>query len=252
MIRPHRCLSCGACLKACPQKAAALGSNGKSHSDKKCIVCGACAEICPSGARELIGREASADILIREIERDLPFFEQSGGGVTFGGGEPLAQPGFLRHLLEGCRKAGIRTAVDTCGNAETEVLLRLAPLIDLFLYDLKIMDGQKHSKHTGRSNSPILENLRRLAPLHSNILIRFPLIPGINDDARNLDQAAKFIASIGLDRLEILPYHSLGEDKASFLNQKRQPRKPVAPTIEQLESVLRSFRDQKITANVGR
>ncbi|MHB8926649.1 MAG: glycyl-radical enzyme activating protein [Bacillota bacterium] len=148
------------------------------------------------------------------MERDTVFFDESGGGVTFSGGEPLMQPAFLTRLLEEGRARGLKTAVDTTGFAPTETLLDLAPLVDLFLYDLKVMDERKHLAYTGQSNARILENLAALAGRHSNIAVRVPVIPGVNDDEENATRMGEFLASLkGVRSVSLLPYHRAGVDK---------------------------------------
>jgi len=159
------------------------------------------------------------------VLRDSVFFEESQGGVTFSGGEPLMQFAFLKALLEACRICGIRTAVDTCGQARTHDLLEIAPLTDLFLFDLKLMDDQAHQRYTGCSNQLILENLRELGRVHSFIWLRVPLVAGINDSPAQLEAAARFAASVpGVRLVNVLPFHRIGAQKLQGLGRD-EPKK---------------------------
>lgn len=219
MFYPERCIGCGDCAGVCPSGAllplAGAGENTVPEPGRgKCTGCGSCAAVCHAGAREIAGRKMSAVEVIRAIERDVIFYDQSAGGVTFSGGEPLMQTDFLTALLAGCREKEIHTAVDTCGFAPRDKLLQLAGLVDLFLYDLKLMDDRRHRQYTGVSNGVILDNLLELASHHDNIVIRIPVIPGINDDADNINETGRFIATLsGVRSVHILPYHRIGTQK---------------------------------------
>jgi pyruvate formate lyase activating enzyme len=162
----------------------------------------------------MIGRRMSVAEAMAEAIRDRAFFDESGGGVTVSGGEPLAQPAFLKALLTACRHEGIHTAVDTCGFAPLGDLLAVAPLADLFLYDLKAMDSDRHRAHTGVPNERILSNLRALGPAHRNVWLRIPVVPGVNDEPEEMEAAARFAASIpGVRQVNLLPYHATGRHK---------------------------------------
>ncbi len=211
LVVESRCISCGECRRVCPATPVDEHDAGSRGDNTRCILCGACVAACPSGARELAGRSLGVADLMVEILRDRLFYDQSGGGVTFSGGEPLMQPEFLKAVLEDCRAHGIHTAVDTCGFCAPEHLLGIAPLTDLFLYDVKFMREDEHLKYTGRSNLPILENLTELGRVHDNIWIRIPVIPGINDDDGQMKEAARFAVSVpGIRKVNLLPYHKIG------------------------------------------
>jgi pyruvate formate lyase activating enzyme len=157
---------------------------------------------------------------MEEIGRDVVFYDQSGGGVTFSGGEPLAQPAFLRALLRACKAQGLHTALDTCGYAPWEVLDDIREDVDLFLYDLKLMDDARHRRFTGVSSNPILENLQHLSWCGHRIVLRVPIIPGVNDDEENLRQMGGFAADLpSLERIDLLPYHRIGRDKYQRLGR---------------------------------
>ncbi|MCP4685297.1 MAG: glycyl-radical enzyme activating protein, partial [bacterium] len=164
---------------------------------------------------ETIGRKVTVDEVVAEVLKDEIFYDQSGGGVTISGGEPLHQPDFLQGLLKACKRHGLHTAVDTSGCAEYGVFERVREFVDLFLYDLKVMDAEDHEKYTGVSNREILANLKRLAAEGESIIVRVPLIPEISDTRANLEAVAEFLNPLkNIRSVNLLPYNKLGEDKA--------------------------------------
>lgn len=164
--------------------------------------------------RETIGREVSVEEVLREIEADTIFYDQSGGGATFSGGEPLMQADFLLALLNACEEREIHRAVDTSGYAAWATFEKILPFVNLFLYDLKLMDEAQHLEHTGVSNAPILNNLKKLSGTGVPIFLRIPLIPGVTDTEKNLGQIAEFIRPLqNIQRVDPLPYNLLSEDK---------------------------------------
>jgi pyruvate formate lyase activating enzyme len=190
--------------------------------------------------------------VMAEVLKDRPFYEESGGGVTFSGGEPLLQPRFLRSLLDACRKAAVHTAVDTCGYAAWQDLLGLAALTDLFLYDLKMMDDRRHRQYTGASNGPILENLRALGRVHRNIWIRIPIIPGLSDGPEDLEAAARFAASIpGVQQVNLLPHHETGSAKFSRLGRPYRLEGTESPSSEQMAEAAEKFRTFGLNVKIG-
>ncbi len=213
LLLQDRCICCGACLDACNHAAAILQADGPAIDREHCARCGSCAAACPTGARELQGASMDVEAVMAAIRRDVPFYDGSGGGATFSGGEPLLQPAFLAGLLERCRAEGIRAAVETCGHAPREALLRALRFSPLFLYDVKLVDTGRHRVATGASNAPILANLRELAERRADVVIRFPLVPGITDDEQNVRDVAALAASAGVTRVDVLPYHRAGVAK---------------------------------------
>ncbi len=212
----ERCIACGACVEACPQaEPDAAATGGRSLPDQaKCLRCGHCAEACVTGARRMVGWSVSAGQLLEEILRDRPFYETSGGGVTFSGGEPLMQAEFLAAALAACRRQGLHTAVDTCGYAARGTIEAVSALTDLWLYDLKTLDPEQHARATGVALAPILENLRRLDHAGARVWIRIPLIPGFNDSDQDLDAMGSFVASlVHTRRVHLLPFHRGAEEK---------------------------------------
>ncbi len=225
MFRPGRCAKCYDCLAECPLDALAKGPTGEIVVDRsKCDLCGRCAEACLSEALEIVGRDVSIPELLTEVEKDRVFYDQSGGGVTFSGGEPLLQPEFLAEALAALRARGLRTAVDTSGAAPPAVLERIASFTDLVLFDLKVLDGAKHLEMTGVDNLLILENLRRLAGGPTPVWIRIPFIPGVNDDEAAIGRTAEFLASLGsIRRVHVLPYHRGGVVKSGRIGREAPP-----------------------------
>ncbi len=215
LFRPSRCISCLRCVEACPEGAISAGKDHPDTDYRLCSACGRCVAVCPSEAREIVGREYTVPEIMEEIRRDRVFHDESGGGATFSGGEPLAQPGFVSSLLQACRDNGIHTALDTSGYAEKTVFLEAASLADLVLFDIKAMDPEIHLKLTGVYNKEILENVSALSALGgTEILIRIPLIPGLNDDAVNISQTGAYVRGLsGVSGVELLPFHPMTKEK---------------------------------------
>jgi len=252
VVVENRCAGCGECRRACPFGESAPGQGAMPAEAAQCLLCGQCAEACPTGARHIIGQRRTIAEIMEAVLRDRVFYEESGGGVTFSGGEPLTQPGFLKSLLEACRAEGLRTAVDTCGFACTEVLLEVAGLSDLVLYDLKLMDDARHRQYTGVSNGPILANLRALAQAHRNIWLRVPVIPGINDREEDWQAAAGFAAGLqGLRQVNLLPYHNLGLSKSRRRSHPESLGNAATPGPEQMERAAEYFRQCGLDVKVG-
>ena len=221
MLRPSRCIGCEACIEVCPEHAICTDENGTVVTDRElCVRCGSCTETCYAEARERIGREFSVAEVLETVERDLDFYEESGGGVTLSGGEPLMQKRFAAGVLAACREKEIHTAVDTSGAVSWKALDAVRGLTDLFLYDLKHMDREAHHATTGAGNRRILENLEKLSALGHDIVLRFAIIPGFNDSEENIRQTGEFAS--GLPRrhpVSVLPYHAAAADKYKRLNQ---------------------------------
>ncbi len=207
------CEGCGTCMEICPAGAISMAGERRPRIDKgRCIDCFSCAEACPHEAMVVWGREAGVEEIMAEVERDKPFYRNSGGGMTLSGGEPLAQPEFAAALLKAAKERGIHTALDTCGHAPWEKLKKALEGADFVLYDIKHMDPDRHRAFCGRSNGLILENARRVAESGVAMRVRVPLIPGVNDDEENLKATAAFVAGLrqqaagGLE-VDVLPYH---------------------------------------------
>ena len=244
LILENRCLGCGACRRACRFGALVDGQSVLPAHVPACVRCGACVDACPTQARQIAGLKWGVPELLDAVQRDRLFYDDSGGGVTFSGGEPLAQPEFLRAALLACRSVGLHTAVETCGLARTEDLLAIVPGADLFLYDLKLMDEAKHRQHTGMSNGLILENLLALGRAGCRIWIRVPVIPGINDSAEDLDATARFAATIpGVQRVDLLPYHRAGLQKSRRLGRTNPLANVPTPSAEAMAEAAEIFKN---------
>jgi len=194
-----------------------------------------------TGDRGTIGEEKSFAEILREIEKETIFHDQSGGGVTFSGGEPLAQPKLLGVLLDECRRMGIHTAVDTSGCVPPGIFNSIIDKPDLFLYDLKIMDESKHVKFTGVSNRNVLKNLKTLSKKRKNVIIRFPVIPGITDGEENIRAVCRFASSLKFRRIDLLPYHRTAEAKYKRLGLKNRMKGVKTPSDEHMAETERVF-----------
>jgi pyruvate formate lyase activating enzyme len=203
-----------------------------------CLVCGNCSNACSSDALSIAGKLMSEREVLEEIEKDQAFYEESGGGVTFSGGEPLMQPDFLNALLKECKERAIHTTLGTCGHARYEIIRRIRDKVDLFLYDIKTLDSRKHRKYAGVSNQQILRNLKKLAENGSQIVISFPIIPGINDDDKNVTRTAEFVGSLpNIQQVNLLPYHRGGIEKYKSLGKPYKLDKIQPPSNKKIESV---------------
>lgn len=250
MYYQERCRLCGDCIAACPHGALSR-RDGAIAVSEACEACGTCVEVCRANARLLAGRRMTVPQVIAEIEKDVIFFDESGGGVTFSGGEPLAQPQFLEVLLRACRERRIHTAIDTCGFAQRDLLLRLSALADVVLYDLKLVDTARHIACTGVSNEPIIENLRALADARRQVIVRYPVIPGINDADEQLHRATELLARLGLRRLDLLPYHPTGAEKYRRLRMPYALPDVVTPPLARIEEIAEACRREGLAVTVG-
>ncbi len=238
LVDASRCTHCGACEAVCP-------------SPEKCVFCGKCVVACPSGAREIAGREYTVDEVVRIVMQDEVFYRQSGGGATLSGGEPLVQIDFAEALLARLRGESIHTAVDTCGAVPFESLVRAARHTDLFLYDIKHMDDEKHKLFMGASNRLILENLRKLAAIHKNIHIRMPIIEGVNADMGHIERTIEFLDGLGIERVSLLPYHDFAANKYAKLDRVYEGEKMGVPADEKMEQFRRAFERAGYKAGIG-
>lgn len=246
-----KCIGCGKCVEICPQNAHKIKENQKIFERRLCNSCGKCADVCPSKALVMIGKIMTVKEVMHEIIKDKSFYDTSKGGVTFSGGEPLIQKDFLKELLVTCKENNIHTAIETAGNVSWEIFEKIIPYVDLFLYDVKVYDNKKHIKATGSNNEMILSNLKKLAKTNSNIIIRIPLIPGINDDSLEIKKIAEFIKALKTVKfIELLPYHSLGEAKYQSLgiNSRSGTIKPLED--EELANIVALFSEKLYGSDV--
>jgi pyruvate formate lyase activating enzyme len=199
------------------------------------------------------GRYETVADLLAVIEKERPFFEESGGGVTFSGGEPLLYPKFLIEMLDACGEAGVHRTVDTSGLTSRPTLLEVAKRTDLFLYDLKLMDTQKHREWTGAGNRKILDNLKALAEAGADIQVRVPLIAGVNTDAGNIEATAAFVAALAgpPKPISLLPYHDIARGKAERLGEAHEPGSMAAPGEPDIARIIAQFAEHGLSATVG-
>ena len=228
MFYKNKCTGCGKCKEKCP------------NALEKCELCGKCTIYCPHDAREICGKEYTVDEVMREILKDKVFYENSGGGVTFSGGECMLQIDFLEEILKVCKEKGIHTAVDTAGHVPYEYFERILPYTNLFLYDVKCYDSEKHRQYTGVGNELILENLERLLTTGKSVWVRIPIIPTVNDTVEEIQRIKAYISSCGKpEKIELLPYHAMGEHKFEALGKAVQRfNAPSAETIKIINHVL--------------
>lgn len=244
----EKCIGCGSCFSACPNSAHIMTETGHVIDKSKCTDCGACAQTCYAGALVLAGRKAGAQEVFERIMEDAPYFKNSGGGVTFSGGESMMQLDFLCELLQMCKEAGIHTAVDCAGNFPFSSFEKILPWTDLFLYDIKAFDPDTHRKLTGVSNERILENLRLLSARGADIFVRIPCIPGGN--WQDMEQIADYLQNLSVRKVELLAYHRLGEGKRKSLGMEAVTFE--TPTPEEMEALLERFTSRGIPAVYNR
>ena len=236
----NRCMACGLCSE---EELAGHGTRTLNDGDL---------EACPTGALQKVGQEMEPATLVKLLLRDRIFFDESGGGVTFSGGEPLLQAAFLTEALDLLRAEGVHTALDTCGYAPWKDLQEAAQRSSLVLYDLKLMDEARHKAATGRSNQIILDNLKALSGMHTEIHIRVPVIPGINDDDGNMEATARFLSSLaGVRQVDLLPYHRIGEPKFARMGMTYTLAGLEAPTQQRLEALAAIFRARGLVTTTG-
>ena len=252
IYREERCIGCGECIQICPQKAIHQTAEGVVSDPVKCVLCRTCADHCPSEAIEFIGQKVTVAEVIRQIEKDTAFYDESGGGITLSGGEPLMQPEFLLELLGACAELDLHRTVDTTGYADAELLLNVAEKTDLFLYDLKLMDVAKHREFTGVSNELILTNLRLLAQNGARIQVRIPIIPGINNDAENIERTGDFVSSLGgIEHISILPFHNSARGKYGRLGMVSISSDIEIPTEAQLNTIAERLKISGLQVKIG-
>jgi len=242
-----KCIACGRCVEVCPNEAHFMESE-ESHVllRERCDTTGNCSVVCPSSALELIGRNIACDYVLDQVLRDRPFYEASGGGLTLSGGEPLLQIEFAEALLRGAKSAGVHTVVETAGHVAFNRLARVAPYTDLFLYDVKDTDDFLHRQNTGVPIKGILDNLRALHDLGASILVRLPIIPGLNDRKNHFREVARIVKPLSsLLGIEVMPYHSLGIPKRPKLGLDSDgvvdPAPPSKDTVADWVDTLRDL-----------
>ncbi len=258
-----KCIGAKDCIEVCPEDALTLTPNGIVTDNEKCTLCGLCADACPSKAIEMSGKLYNPNELMELIERERVHMEQSGGGVTFSGGEPMMYPEFLIEMLRICGEHGLHRAVDTCGYAPKETLLKVAEHTDLFLFDLKLMDPVQHKKWTGRDNKLILENLKLLAESGANINIRIPFIKNVNTGVEEVTKMAEFISNLTFKSrdseiaapkkptVNILPYHNIATGKYKKLEMEYVEGEMGEPSEDEIQKAVEIFHLFGIETEIG-
>ncbi|MFX1362564.1 MAG: glycyl-radical enzyme activating protein [Promethearchaeota archaeon] len=242
MIDNSKCIGCYECVNGCPVRAITKSSNGIIISRNKCDICGECTEVCNGKALNICGSHSDLEDVIYQIERDIPFFRTSGGGITATGGEPLLQPKFLNKLFKAAHEKEIHTALETSGYAPWKVFEETLKETDLVLYDIKIIDPTLHREMTGVSNKLILRNLERITLEGTDLIVRIPIVPAYNiSSGEDIREIGMYLAEFeGIDRIDLMPYHELGVNKYRMLNRQYnlQASPPKKVFLSELKGIL--------------
>jgi pyruvate formate lyase activating enzyme len=250
----EKCTGCGRCVEICPERAVQI-NNSKSIIDRtKCIGCGQCVQACPGEARSLIGKEMTVHEVFQNVKGDEVFYKRSNGGMTLTGGDPLFHPHFSRELLSLCRRAGIHTALETCGHADWETLKDTLQYVDLVLFDIKHMNPGKHQEYTGVSNDLILANARKIYhELGLPIWARIPVVPGYSDSIENIKATARFVAEELSPSVpvQILAYHQLGESKYERSGKNIRCFSITPPSHERMQEIKNQIDSYGLETRIG-
>ncbi|HBC31532.1 MAG TPA: glycyl-radical enzyme activating protein [Clostridiales bacterium] len=240
LYNKNKCTLCGNCVKTCQNNAIEINNNFLKMNMDKCTFCGDCTVCCINSARQIAGKEYTVDEVMEEVLKDRVFYKNSKGGATLSGGEPLIYAEFVEELLMKLKKENIHTAVDTCGCVDFKVLERVSRYTDLFLYDLKTMDDEKHILYTGVSNINIIDNLIKLSEIHNNINLRLPLIEGINADEDNILGILRLIKKTNIKKVSLLPYHDIAMHKYEKLGREyyEYMKRPADEKLEEFKGIF--------------
>lgn len=244
LFNGKKCIQCGACVSQCPEGALDRTAGEVTVAQDKCTRCGLCHEACPTEALQLSGGYTSTEAVMEEVLKDRVFYEESGGGVTFSGGEPMLQAEALKELLIQAKKNGIHTAVDTSGFAPWEAFEAVRSHVDIFLYDVKHMCNDAHEKYTGVANSGILSNLERLSRAGARIWVRIPVIPDVNDDESHAHQLGRMLSSLNIQQVHLLPYHNYAGSKYHQLGMRNayESQRPLSKdSLEGMKAIIENY-----------
>lgn len=252
MYWPTRCIACRQCISECPNDALSWGNRGIEICRPGCTSCGACTQVCNSQALTMAGQRKTSDEIMQIILKDLPYYQTSGGGVTFSGGEAASQGEFLWELAKECKKHRISTCIETCGYVRWETFEKLLPYMDYFFFDLKIIDEIDHITYTGVSNRLILDNFSRLITAGANITVRIPVIPGINNTPKNVEQTIRFLlAQAPGCPVSLLPYHRLGASKYDKLDMEYTLEDLAPPSEQEMLRLKEQFVSHGFPVSIG-
>ena len=254
MFYDTKCIGCGYCVKACPNHALTLEKGTFVYDREKCRLCGMCTGVCGAKARVLKGNKMTVSEVIEDLDSDEAFYRSSGGGVTFSGGEPLLHPEFIKEIAADYRAKGFNSAVETCGCVPWENIEKVKDWLDLFLYDVKFVDEEKHIAYCGGSNRRILDNLKKLCETGNvNVIVRTPIIPQINDTERDLKLLTEFLGTIQdkLEGIHILPYHNFGISKYDSLGKEYKLSHIKTPDREHMEKIKDMLEQQGLNVLIG-
>lgn len=257
MYKSNNCVNCGACVEVCPMGIHSMNSGVHTvDRTKSCIACKKCELACLQDAIKIVGKEYTISELVKIVEEDRMFYEMSGGGVTLGGGEVLSQAETASNLLKACKNIGINTAIETCGYTSLEVIKNAAKYTDLFLFDIKQIDSEKHLYWTGVRNEIILENLKFLLENGFNVEIRVPLIKGVNTETSDIENLIKFLLPYktykNLKGIDLLPYHKMGVNKYTQLGMNYEMQGEIRLSEHELEKIESLIKKYELDAKVIR
>lgn len=258
LFKQDQCINCGACVSVCPVGMHKVDAAGNHFVDRniECVGCRKCEDICMNNALAIVGETKTIAELVDIVEEDRPFYETSGGGVTLGGGEVLAQPEAAASLLQACKQRGINTAIETCGYARPEVIEKVAPFVDLFLYDVKHMNSERHREITGVRNEMILQNLIWLLENRYNVKIRMPMLKGVNDGEEEILQLVEMLKPYqdlkNFKGVDLLPYHKMGVNKYTQLGWEYPVEGDPKLSNEELERIEQAISKYNFPVSVVR
>lgn len=248
----RKCVSCGTCVSSCPNKALELSDEGLIITNAKCNKCGICVKECPTGALELVGQLKTPDEVFEAVNQDKVFYQQSGGGVTFSGGEPFLHTEFIEKVASRCNAEGYSVIAETCGHFDLEKVLKIIDLFDMLLFDIKMLDDGKHMEYCSKSNQIILKNFDVLIN-KVKIVPRIPIIPSVNDTPHDIDLLCDFLKKYRekIPTVHILPYHDLGYSKYEALKKPYELSHIKAPSTEHMQQIKKKIADCGFEVIIG-